>query len=545
MTTEIPARAEKSAWIGLAVLALPTFVVAVDLFVLLLALPELAADLGANSVQQLWASDIYGFLLAGFLVSMGTLGDRIGRRKLLMIGGALFCVGSVLTVFAPTIEWLLVARAALGVAGATLMPSTISLIGGLFRDPKQRATAFGIWGGVYTLGAIAGPVLGGVLLESFWWGSVFLIAVPFLAVMILLGPSYLPEFSNPNAGRLDYLSVGLSLLALLPIIYALKELVRGGWDVVPLLALIVGLVFGMLLVRRQNRLAVPLLDLKLFKNGVISAILVNGLIFSGVGAGLMLLMLLYLQLVKGFSTLEAALLMVPGMLAGAAGMQVAPKLAARFKPGNVMGGGVVLAAVVYAGMTQVSVANGTWLLLAGFVLASFFGTASVGLGTGLVIGAAPPEKMGSAGSLVQLGNEFGATLGLALLGTVAAGVYRGSVEVPAGVPGDLAAVAGDSLAGTAVVAPQLPAAQGWSLLDSANIAFVNGVRVVAVVGAVLYVLGGLLVIVKLTAVPPFSQQAAPPAEPELRPANHANRSGRSGLDRGPGTRLGHGTAEPG
>jgi DHA2 family multidrug resistance protein-like MFS transporter len=370
MTSEVtgaaPPRSGRAAWVGLAVLALPTFVVAIDLFVLLLALPRLAADLGADSVQQLWVSDIYGFLLAGFLISMGTLGDRIGRRRLLMIGGAVFAAASVLTAYAPTPELLIVARGGLGVAGATLMPSTIALIGGLFGDPKQRATAYGIWGGAFTMGAVFGPVLGGVLLEYFWWGSVFLIAVPFLVLMLVLAPRYLPEFSNPNAGRLDYASVGLSVVALLAVIYGIKELARHGWQAGPGAALAIGLVLGVLFVRRQHRLVEPLLDLSLFSNRVITATLVNQLAFSAVGAGLLLLMLLYFQLVDGMSTLNAALAVVPGMLVAAAGMQLAPKLGARFRPAHVIGGGMFLAALVYVGLTQVSVGNGTWMLIVGF-----------------------------------------------------------------------------------------------------------------------------------------------------------------------------------
>ncbi|MFC7613516.1 MFS transporter [Actinokineospora soli] len=420
MTAETETTAGRRAWIGLAVLALPTFVVAIDLFVLLLALPTLASELGADSNQQLWVSDIYGFLLAGFLISMGTLGDRIGRRKLLMIGGAVFAVASVLTAYAPTIELLIVARAGLGIAGATLMPSTLALIGGLFQDPKQQATAFGIWGGTFTLGAVFGPVLGGLLLENFWWGSVFLIGVPLLLAMLVLAPKYLPEFKNPAAGKLDYTSVVMSLVALLGMIYGIKELARSGWETLPVATLLVGLAVGILFVRRQNTLQEPLLDLKLFRSGTITATLLNQLAFSTVGGGIMLLMLLHFQLVEGLTTVQAALVMVPGMLGGAAGMQVAPKLAAKYKPGYVIGIGMILAAVVYVVLTQVSVTNGTWFLAVGFVLVSFFGTPAVGLGTGLIVMNAPPEKMGSAGSMAQLSNEFGGTLGLAILGTTAA-----------------------------------------------------------------------------------------------------------------------------
>lgn len=389
----------------------------------------------------------------------------------------------------------------------------------MFRDPKQRATAFGVWGGVFTMGAAFGPIVGGVMLEYFWWGSVFLIAVPFLGVMLALAPKYLPEFSNPSAGRLDYTSVGLSVLSLLAAIYGIKELARHGWETVPLVVLAVGLVFGVLFVRRQNRLREPLLDLGLFSNRIISATLINQLTFSAVGAGLMLLILLYFQLVDGMSTVGAAVAMVPGMLGGAAGMQLAPRLAARFKPGHVIACGMFLAALVYVGLTQVSVAHGTWLLIVGFLLASLFGAPAVVLGTGLVVSSVPSEKMGSAGSVAQLSNEFGGTLGLAILGTVAAAGYRGTVTVPAGVPAEHAAVAGDSLAGAVASAHLLPADEATALIDSATEAFVNGVQVVAVIGAVLYTVTGLLIVTRLKSIPPFNQRhGQAPTDPEAAAA---------------------------
>jgi DHA2 family multidrug resistance protein-like MFS transporter len=279
--------------------------------------------------------------------------------------------------------------------------------------------------------------------------------------------------------------VGLSVVALLAVIYGIKELARHGLQAGLGVALAVGLVLGVLFVRRQRRLVEPLLDLSLFSNRVITATLVNQLAFSAVGAGLLLLMLLHFQLVDGMSTLNAALAVVPGMLVAAAGMQLAPKLGARFRPAHVMGGGMFMAALVYVGLTQVSVDNGTWMLIVGFVLASLFGAPAVILGTGLVVSNAPPEKMGSAGSVAQLSNEFGGTLGLALLGTVAAAVYRGTVTVPPDVPDEPAAVAGDSLAGAATIAPSLPTGQAQALMDSAVHAFVTGIQVVAVIGAVL------------------------------------------------------------
>jgi DHA2 family multidrug resistance protein-like MFS transporter len=243
-TTVAVPRAGRREWVGLAVLALPTLLVALDLFVMLLAVPHLSAALGASSTQQLWILDIYGFMVAGLLLTMGTLGDRIGRRRLLLLGAAAFGTASILAAWSANPEMLIAARALLGIAGATLSPSTLSLIMTLFRDPKQQASAVGIWAGCFVAGAIIGPIVGGVLLEHFWWGSVFLLGVPAMVLLLLVGPRLLPEFRNPHAGRLDLASVALSLGAILPIVYGLKELARGGWQPLPVATIVVGLVVG-------------------------------------------------------------------------------------------------------------------------------------------------------------------------------------------------------------------------------------------------------------------------------------------------------------
>jgi DHA2 family multidrug resistance protein-like MFS transporter len=506
---DAPTIAGKREWLGLAVLALPTFIVAIDLFVLLLALPNLTTDLSAGANQQLWITDIYGFVLAGFLITMGTLGDRIGRRKLLLIGSVAFGVGSILCAYAPSAELLIAARALLGIAGATLMPSTMALIATLFRNPKQMATAFGIWAGTFTLGAIMGPVIGGVMLAHFWWGSVFLLGVPIMLLLVVAGPKLLPEFRNPQAGKLDPTSVVFSLLALLPIIYGIKELARYGWRIFPVVTLVVGLGFGVAFFRRQQRLENPLLDLRLFRNRTIGTCLTGMLSYTMFGGGIMLLMLLYFQLVAGMSTLEAGAAMVPGMVTGAIGFQLAPKLAARFRPAYVMAVGLAGAAAGwFVAMTMFDNESGSAPLVIGFAVAGLFGVALPGLGSGLVVASAPPEQAGSAGSLVQMANEFGSTLGLAIFGTIGAAVYRANLDIPAGVPQEAATAATDSMAGASAAAAQLPGDTAAALLDPAREAFVSGMHTVATIGIIALVASAAFIAIRLRHVPPFGQTEA-------------------------------------
>ena len=220
--------AGRREWMGLAVIALPCLLYSMDLTVLELAVPKLSADLKPSSSQLLWIMDVYGFLLAGFLLTMGTLGDRIGRRRLLLIGAAAFGVASVLAAFSTSAEMLIATRALLGVAGATLAPSTLSLIRNMFVNTEQRAFAIGVWATSFAVGTAIGPLAGGFLSEFFWWGSVFLLAVPVMLLLLVLGPVLLPEYRDPGAGRLDLISAAISLVAVVLMIYGLKQIVQDG-----------------------------------------------------------------------------------------------------------------------------------------------------------------------------------------------------------------------------------------------------------------------------------------------------------------------------
>ena len=333
-------RAGRREWVGLGVIALPCLLYAMDLTVLNLALPQLSADLQPTSSQLLWIVDIYGFLAAGSLVTMGTLGDRIGRRRLLLIGAAAFGTASVLAASSTSAGMLIAARALLGVAGATLAPSTLSLIRAMFADPGQRALAVGVWISSFSAGAAVGPVLGGLLLESFWWGSVFLIAVPVMALLLVLGPLLLPEFRDPDAGRLDLPSAALSLAAVLAVIYGLKQLAQGAPGWVPWVSVLAGLVLGVVFVRRQHSAAHPLLDLSLFANHAFSDALVTNTLDFFVSFGALLFIAQYLQLVLGLSPLEAGLWMVPSAVGLIAGSMLAPVLVRWVRPWSVMAAGL-------------------------------------------------------------------------------------------------------------------------------------------------------------------------------------------------------------
>ncbi|GAA1462065.1 MFS transporter [Nocardiopsis exhalans] len=488
-----PPRAGTREWIGLAVLALPTTLLTLDITVLNLAVPHLSADLEPSGTQMLWIIDAYGFMIAAFLVTMGSLGDRIGRRRLLMIGAAGFAAASLVAAYATTPAMLIAARAALGIAGATLMPSTLALISNMFRDPAQRGTAIGVWATCFSVGAASGPLVGGLLLEYFWWGSVFLMGVPVMVLLLVTAPFLLPEYRAPGAGRPDLTSVLLSLAAILLFVYGIKELAAYGLGAEYLAALAGGLLLGAVFVRRQRRLADPLLDLRLFADrafGVALTVLLLGLATLG---GLYLLVSQYLQSVQGLSPFQAGLWLLPSALGTVASSLTAPALARRFGPANVLGTAMALSAV---GCVLLAQAPHVGLLaaMAGFTL-FYVGTGPLTvLATDLVVGSAPAEKAGAASSLSETSMEIGFAAGIALLGSLGAVLYRAGLarEAPPDVPAEALEPASVSIPAAEAEAARLPPDAGEALLEAARLGFTDGVAGAAWVGAVVTAVLGVL-----------------------------------------------------
>ncbi|SFA76647.1 MFS transporter, DHA2 family, multidrug resistance protein [Amycolatopsis marina] len=482
---------DRRQWVALGVLVLPVLLISVDMTVLGFALPYLSEDLGPTSAQQLWIVDIYSFMLAGLLVLMGTLGDRIGRRKLLLVGAVAFGLASVLAAFAGSALMLIAARALLGVGGATLMPSTLSLIRAMFVEPPQRRIAIAIWSAGFSGGMALGPVVGGWLLEHFWWGSVFLINVPVMVLLLVLGPLLLPEARDPKPGRFDPLSALLSMATALPVVYGIKTVAEDGLSATALAGIFVGVGSGVLFLRRQRRLADPMIDLTLFANRRFSVSLVTNVLGVFAMVGLLFLVPQYLQLVLGLRPMTAALWMLPASVAGVIGALTAARLARWLPLPSLIGGGLLLSAAGYLLLATLGTDSGLAALVAGFVLVGVGISLSEALANDLIISAAPAERAGAASALSETGYELGGALGIAVLGTVATAIYRDGI--PQGAP----EAARETLGGAAAVAEQLPPAEAAGLLHSAQEAFVQGLHVTAYFGAALLVYAGIQAMVLL------------------------------------------------
>lgn len=488
-TTAMPSRASRREWIGLAIIALPCLLYAMDLTVLNLAVPSLNAALAPSSAQLLWIVDIYGFVLAGSLITMGKLGDRIGRRRLLLIGAAVFGAVSVFAAFSTSAAMLIAARALLGIAGATLAPSTLSLIRSMFPDPEQRTFAIGVWIASFSAGGAIGPVVGGILLAHFWWGSVFLVSVPVMLLLLVLGPILLPEFRDPAAGRLDLLSVVLSLAAVLAVIYGLKQVAQDGVAWLPALSIMIGFTVGIVYLRRQRTLADPMIDLRLFRVPAFGAALATNTLGFFVLSGVALFIAQYMQLVLGLSPFVAGLWMLPSASALIVGSLLTPVIVRRMRPALVMGVGLVIAAIGAAVLTRVAGPHGLAVIVTGDVLLFVGITPMITLATDLMVGAAPPERAGAAAAVSETSSEFGGALGIAILGSVGTAVYRLAMTDANldGVMPDATGTARGTLSGATEVAMRLPGQRGAELLDVAHGAFAQAFTVAAAISTLIMI----------------------------------------------------------
>ena len=470
-------------WWALAVLVLPVLIISMDATVLGFAVPALSEELEPSSSQLLWIIDIYSFVLAALLVTMGVLGDRVGRRRLLTTGAAAFSAASVLAACSTTPEMLIASRALLGVAGATLMPSTLSLIRNIFDDAAERQRAIALWAAAFALGTAIGPIVGGALLEHFWWGSVFLVGVPVTIALVVLAPRLVPESKDPHPGPFDPLSAVLSMATMLPLVYAVKLVAEHGASITAASSLVVGVIAGTLFVRRQLSSAAPMIDVRLFSVPRFRMAVSGNLLACFGFAGTLFMVTQFLQLVVGKSPLAAGIQLLPAVLASVVAMILAPGAARRVGPFAVIASGLAIGGAGFALLSQLDVEGPLGLLTAAVV------AINVGLGVAMtvaidgILAAVAPERAGAGAAVSETANELGIALGTAILGSIMTAVYRPRIDALDVPPGAIDH-ARETLGAAVLTAESLPSTLGQALLDGARAAFVDGIRTASIVAAV-------------------------------------------------------------
>lgn len=486
-------RARQHRWWALATLMFPVLLISIDNTVLAFALPKIAEEFRPSAATQLWIVDIYSLVLATLLVAMGSLGDRFGRRRLLLIGSTGFAVVSAAAAFAPSAGALVAARAAMGIFGAMLMPTTLSLIRNIFTDATARRLAIAIWASCFTAGSALGPIIGGALLQHFHWGAVFLIALPILLPLIATAPRLVPESRDPNPGPLDLTSVLLSLLTVLPVMWAIKAVAHDGVSTTTIGALLIGAGAGYWFVRRQRSSNTPMLDMNLFTYGPFSAsVLANFLSIVGL-IGFLFFISQHLQLVLGLSPLAAGLVTLPGAVVSTIAGVAVVRFTRRYSPATLIVAGLILVA---AGFVMILVFRHD--LTIGAVIASFV-VLELGIGISqtisndAVVSSVPAAKAGAASAVSETAYELGAVVGTAVLGSMFTSYYRSNIELPATLSAAQAADAGESIGGAASVARTLPTDLGARLMESARIAFDSGIAPTACVAALSAVLAAAVV----------------------------------------------------
>ncbi len=489
--TETAPRAGLREWAALAVLMLPVLMVSVDNTVLTFALPAVSVDLRPSGTQLLWMVDIYAIMLAGLLIAMGSLGDRVGRRRLLVIGAVGFGATSLLAAYSTSPDMLVASRLLLGVFGATLMPSTLSLLRNLFVHPDQRRIAIATWAAMFSGGAALGPVLGGWLLGNFWWGSVFLINVPVVIVLVVLAGFLLPESRDPSPGPLDLPAIVLSLTAMLPFVYGIKHAAHEGLDLTAAASFALAIVSGRVLIRRLRRSAHPMIDLSLFGNRVFSGAIVANLLSLMALTGFLFLGAQLLQLVLGLTAMDAALVLLPGLVITVVGGFAAVSLLRHFSARVLVTASFGGSALGYGLMALTPVPSVFSVGLAFCLMGIGIGLAET-ITNDLMLSSVPPERAGAAAAISETAYEMGAVLGTAVLGTILTGVFRSHLTVPAVAQFGERDGSFETLGSTLDTAARYPNEVGEQLRASAAAAFDLGVQSTSAV-AIVVVLGAAAV----------------------------------------------------
>ncbi|MBB3747689.1 DHA2 family multidrug resistance protein-like MFS transporter [Mycolicibacterium sp. BK634] len=482
----------KRRWLALAPLTLGVLLIGVDGTALAVATPIIGRELDATNTQILWIGDIYSFVLAGLLVTMGSLGDRIGHKKLLLGSATAFALASLATAYAPTAGLLIAARALLGVTGAALAPSTLALIRALFPNDRERAVAVGIWASVFSAGTALGPVVGGLLLEHFWWGSVFLINVPVIAVLLVSGIVLLPELRNPQPGPWDLVGVTLSLVGILGLVYAAKEGAAEGLHADIVMAALVGAAALALFIRRQLTTPNPLIDLRLFANRRLSGVVIANMLSILGLSGVIFFLSQFLQLVDGYGPLKAGIAELPAAVAATVFGVLAGVAVRYWSQRAVLATALTMIGAAMASLTLVTPAT-TYpqLGIALFVIGAGLGLAYA-VANDVIITTVAPERAGAAAGISETAYELGMALGIALLGSLVAAVYRG-LTIPAGIRDEVGAHARQSLSAAHQAAEMLGADQAEALLTAARSAFTTGLVVAAGIGSALLLASALAV----------------------------------------------------
>ncbi len=470
---------------SLVVLSAAVFLVAVDGTVMAIAVPELTAELRPSYTQVLWIGDIYSFMLAGLLVTAGNMGDRIGRKRLLLFAAAGFGIMSVAAAMAPTPELLIAARALQGVAGAGLMPPTLALIRSVFNEPRQRTRAIGIWSAAGSAGASVGPTLAGLLLSHFFWGSVLLINVPVVIFIVAVGAWVLPESRGDSKQPLDVLSILLSTAGIIGTIYAITEFAHSGFGhLPPWIALVVSVPMLVLFLRRQLHLPVPLLDLSLFSILRFRAAVVAefSVVFAATGA--LFFLPIYFQEVLGYSAMRAGVSLLPVSLVSVAVSPNTGKLIRAFGARKVLLSGMLASTIglVSLGLLE---SQPYWAIVGPLVLLGYGFASVLTVAADLVLMSAPHERAGAATGVSETSFELGSALGIALIGSAITAIYQARLSIPAGVPEQLRAAVTESVSGAAAAAASMADPQlADALLTSAGESFAFGLTVAALAAGV-------------------------------------------------------------